>query len=253
MSKHVFSIYIEDLSSILSNLNKNDEFDFKDKKTHDRIINTLRLQKDDELIFFNNSINIKIQLLDKTFENNKFIYAQIIEKKESKVLKPEIILCPSLIKKHSLEELVYNAAAMGATIIRPVITEKVQRKWGFEKEKERLEKIIIAACEQSKNYVLPELHGPIKLPMLLNGLENLAGKKIFFESDQKPLMEIIPDIASHKNGKIILFFGPEGGLTNQEVLLLRTKGFEGCSLTETILRSQEAVTVGLGVVRSILR
>lgn len=253
MGKHIFSIYIENLSIVLADVEINKEFELKDKKTHNRISQILRLQKEDQVILFDDHINMKIQLLEKTFENNKFISATLLEKKENKELKPEIILCPSLIKKHSFEDLIYNATAMGATIIRPVITEKVQRKWGFEKEKERLEKTMIAACEQSKNYVMPELHSPVKLPVLLKGLENLAGTKIFFEINQKPLMDIIPDLAAHKVGKICLFFGPEGGLTQQEILLTKTKGFKGCSLTKTILRSQEAVTVGLGVVRSILR
>jgi 16S rRNA (uracil1498-N3)-methyltransferase len=253
MGKHIFSIYIENLHIALNGLQENDLLEIKDKKIHDRIINILRLQKNKDVIFFDNNINIKAELLEKTFENNKFIYSKILEKKENEKLKPEIILCPSLIKKHSFEDLIYNATAMGATVIRPVITEKVQRKWGFDTEKERLEKIMIAASEQSKNYVMPELHNPVKLPTLLKGLENLAGKKIFFETNQKPLLELIPELANHKVGKIILFFGPEGGLTQQEILLSKTKGFEGCSLTPTILRSQEAVTVGLGVVRSILR
>lgn len=253
MGKHIFSIYVEDLSMVLVGAEINKVFELKDKKTHSRITQILRLDKNDEVIFFDDYINMKIQLLDETFENNKFIYAKIIEKNKNEKIKPEIILCPSLIKKHSFEDLIYNAASMGATIIRPVITEKVQRKWGYEKEKERLEKVMIAACEQSKNYIMPELHSPVKLPVLLKGLENLSGKKIFFDSNQEPLINIIPNLSSHKIGKICLFFGPEGGLTQQEILLAKTKGFEGCSLTKTILRSQEAVTVGLGVVRSILR
>lgn len=253
MGKHIFSIYIKNLSIILNGLQENNLLEIKDKKNHERITNILRLQKNEQIIFFNNIVNVKVELLEKTFENNKFIYSKILEKKENKKLKPEIILCPSLIKKHSFEDLIYNATAIGATIIQPVITEKVQRKWGFDKEKKHLEKIMIAASEQSKNYIIPELHNPVKLPILLKGTENLAGKKIFFETNQKLLLELIPELANHKIGKIILFFGPEGGLTQQEISLLKIKEFEGCSLTQTILRSQEAVAIGLGAIRSILR
>jgi len=46
-------------------------------------------------------------------------------------------------------------------------------------------------------------------------------------------------------------FGPEGGLTKQEEDLLKENDFEFYVLTPTVLRSVEAVAVGLGSVRSI--
>lgn len=252
MGKHLFSIYLENLSEIVKELAVGQGLEFKNKNVHARIVQVLRLQAGDSVVIFDDYLNLKIELLYQTFENNKNIFAKVLEKNKNKELKPEVIVCPSLTKKHSFEELVYNASAIGATIIWPVITEKVQRKWGFEKERERLKKIIIAACEQSKNYILPELNEPIKLPLLLRGLQDLAGKKILFEHGEKSLLDFMSGLKNHKNGKICLLFGPEAGLTDQEIELSKVKGFETCALTPTILRSQEAVTVGLGIVRSII-
>jgi RsmE family RNA methyltransferase len=54
-------------------------------------------------------------------------------------------------------------------------------------------------------------------------------------------------------GATVLFVGPEGDLTDQEKVLLKQNGFIFCALTPTILRACEAIALGAGVVRSILR
>jgi RsmE family RNA methyltransferase len=69
-------------------------------------------------------------------------------------------------------------------------------------------------------------------------------QKIKESSDQKN------DAQKNNNLDIVLFFGPEGGLTWQEEKQLSDLGFETYALTPTILRAREAVIVGLGGVRS---
>jgi len=211
------------------------------------------LSESENLIFFDKNINILVELLPKTFKNNKSLYLKILEKNKNKKLEPEVILCTGLIKKSSFEELVYNACVLGANIIQPIFTDKCQQKWAGQKELQRLDKIIIAACEQSKNYSVPELKEPIIISKILEDLKDKNYKKIFFESDQLKSTELIKELSKNSQNKIVLFFGPEGGFSDTEILKFQGNNFVGYSLTETILRSQEAVIVGLGLVRIVTR
>ncbi|KKP23798.1 MAG: Ribosomal RNA small subunit methyltransferase E [candidate division TM6 bacterium GW2011_GWF2_28_16] len=257
MSKHVFSLYIENLQDLLNKFSSdyihNSILEIKDKSLHTRIIQVLRLDKaDNKVIFFDNNINVLVELLDETFKNNKNILFKILEKNNNKLIKPEIILCPSIVKKQALEEILYSAAAMGATEVMPIITQKAYNKFNFEQENSRLNKIMIAACEQSKNYILPVLHEPEILEKFSNKINNLNNiNKIYFDFDGQIATDIISKI-NNKN-KNYLFFGPESGFTDQEISLLKENNCESISLTPTILRAEHAVAVGLGLVRSLLK
>ncbi len=46
--------------------------------------------------------------------------------------------------------------------------------------------------------------------------------------------------------------GPEGDLTKEEKAYLKEQGFLFCALTPTVLRAQQAVALGLGILRSYL-
>ena len=50
-----------------------------------------------------------------------------------------------------------------------------------------------------------------------------------------------------------MLVGPEGDLTHEEKQFVDDHGFIFCKLTPTIMRAHQAVAVGLGVLRSMLR
>jgi RsmE family RNA methyltransferase len=52
--------------------------------------------------------------------------------------------------------------------------------------------------------------------------------------------------------RITLISGPEGGFSPQEITQLQKAKFNGFWLTPTVLRASQAITLGSGVVRSIL-
>jgi len=179
LDKHVFSFHLENLSDLVSNLNTNQTLEFADKTLHHRLIDVLRLKESENFVLFDDNINVEFSIQPQTFENKKKIFASILKINPNKPLSPEIIFCPSLLKKSYFQDACYIAAQMGINIIQPVLTQKVQRQWGGQKEKERLHKIMISASEQSKNFVIPELMKPVNLQNLLKSLQNDT-KKVFF-------------------------------------------------------------------------
>jgi 16S rRNA (uracil1498-N3)-methyltransferase len=59
-------------------------------------------------------------------------------------------------------------------------------------------------------------------------------------------------LIEQKPKSILVVFGPEGGLTDHEQQRLEEQGFIGYRLTPSVLRSTEAITVGLGILRSLM-
>jgi 16S rRNA (uracil1498-N3)-methyltransferase len=248
-NSHVFSIYVKSISLLLAGIKEQHIFVFNDKELHKRLIRVLRLKVKESVILFDKQVHVVCSLQAKTFEQNKKVFVYILKIEKNKSFVPEIVLCPSLLKKNSFEYVVYMAAEMGVQTIRPVLSEKVKRSWGGDRERDRLEKIIISACEQSKNFSIPELCEPILLSDLVT--MDADGIRVVFDVGGKPLFNLLRSLHENTTKKIFLLFGPEGGFTQEETDFVIKSNFFYYNLTPTVLRAVEAVAVGLGSVRSV--
>jgi 16S rRNA (uracil1498-N3)-methyltransferase len=164
-------------------------------------------------------------------------------------LKPELLVLLPTLKKDDLEEALSRLCALGVTTIQFVETEKVQHNWHFDREKERFERVMIAACEQSKQFVVPALLAPISLEKACAAVKTGA-HKVFFDPDGQPLLVVMQQVAT-REGETVLLVGPEGDLTDKEKEFISRQGFVFCALTKTVLRSCEAIALGVGVIRSL--
>lgn len=158
-----------------------------------------------------------------------------------------------LLKREAFEEALYSLTELGAHTIQPLLTKKTVRLFGAEREMTRCQKILRAAAEQSKQFVIPTLLPiiPLDLWLLKPSLPDTI--KIFFDPEGLPLYQVIETMKQKKGSTIIACAGPEGDLTYEEKLMLNDQGFLFCALTPSILRAQQAVAVGLGSLRSLLR
>ncbi len=254
-NKHLFAIYLKNLSGLFVNLQKDQNVKILDKDFYQRITKILRLKPFDHISIFDNDINIEVIIDPRTFEQKKNIFCKIIRINKNKKLMPEIIFCPAILKRNSFQDIFYIASQMGVNQITPILTDKIQRKWGDHRELEKLNKIMISAAEQSKNFIIPKIQNSILLDSFLHDLnksKNRNVKKIVFEVGGKKLFDLLSELQKDKFDKIFVMFGPEGGFTEAEIKLLKENEFEVYALTPTILRSVEAVAVGLGSIRSIV-
>jgi RsmE family RNA methyltransferase len=160
------------------------------------------------------------------------------------------IACISLLKKESFEEAVHHATVTGATTIIPCITTKSRKSWQSPREIERLKTIIIAACEQSKNYHIPTILDPQKLETIINTMPPVYA--LGFEATGAPLTDAINAIRQQKPTALQFFIGPEGGFTQQECMALREAQVQFYQLTPTILRTQEAVCLAGGILSALI-
>ena len=133
-----------------------------------------------------------------------------------------------------------------------MLTEKVQRKWGGKKELDRLHTIMIAAAEQSKQYIIPTLHTPKPFSDCVTDFYRTAPNSFFFDPQGKELFPVLESLRKHMPEVVSLMIGPEGDLTVLEKQILHENDIQFCRLTPTILRAQQAVVVSLGMFRSLM-
>jgi 16S rRNA (uracil1498-N3)-methyltransferase len=237
--KHVFAIYTELLKPQKGNQSIVDE-----DLVH-RIKNILRLREGEHIIFFNGRYEAKA-----TIESykNKTLFFVIDAIQNTEPIKPEIVWILPILERESFEQALTFLAVVGVTSVQPLITEKSRRSWGSPKDYERAQKMLIAGCEQAKQFVLPKLL-PVKEFSLLDWA-TLPHTKLFFDPQGEKLFNILQQIKL--NESICCFVGPEGDLTQQEKELLKKHQFQFCALTQTILKAVDAVTVVACLLRSLL-
>ncbi|MBI2353221.1 RsmE family RNA methyltransferase [Candidatus Dependentiae bacterium] len=239
LNTHQFAFYLEE--PFFKKITQGDEIFIKDQDFLHRLIRVIKIRKDEIFILFNFHWHMVVKFLNATRHEIK-VYVLFISK--NKKLQPHITFLLPLLKKDALEEAVYSLAELGVTDIHLIVTQKSRNSLS-QNEMQRLHKIIISAAEQSKNFAFPIMHSMKNLQEIINDL-SLESDKVVFEPSGKVFLEIFKQM-KFKNK--ILIIGPEGGLIEEELLMIKEQGFLECSLTPTVLRSLQAAAIGTALFR----
>ena len=248
--RHQFALYIESLHDIVHNTNKKGLLHIDDEQLAHRIVHILRLGINDTCILFDQFYQAQASLVGVV--KKKILSFTIQPVAQNTQLKPDISILLPLLKRDALEDTVYGLTEVGVNTIQLVITQKVHRTWGGAKEHERLQRVIISAAEQSKNFSFPTLIEPIQY---LNALQQCAtDEKFFFDHAGNPTAYLCAKLLNKTTASdsIAILIGPEGDLTAQEKITAQKHGFEAYMLTPTILRSTQAASLAAGIIRSIM-
>ena len=135
--------------------------------------------------------------------------------------------------------MIQKATELGVTKFLPIIFERtIVRKIN----KERLEKVIIEAAEQSNRITVPSIDDPQKLKSFLNNDMDL----IFTDLNTTNTKIDIKKLTKKTTCVII---GPEGDFSEQErEEILEFKGVQSIKINENILRSETAVISALSII-----
>ena len=194
------------------------------------------------------------------------VTGRLLDKQPVVKINPEITLIVGLTKKESFGELAYAAGQLGIDRIVPLLSQKIHKNWWSEKEKERLYEKIRAGAEQAKSYVVSTLETPLLYEQLLQSfssqsgsyqellvLEPSASESLFsYLIGHKQALSKVSELTNNYVQKITLFIGPEGGFTSKELEEIRGLGARFVSLTEQILRTQDAVLLSVGIIRAAI-
>lgn len=218
------------------------EIEITNKELINRIITILRLRIGEQCILFDSAHHMTCTLSAIRKKSITVTYTTVYS---NSPLRPTITALVPILKKDDLSAAIAQITAVGVSAIQLVTTATTQRTWGGDAEYARLERVIIAAAEQAKHYVIPTLHHPVPLSteierhtlLLVGDPEGTA-----YAHTLARLPATIPACA--------VLVGPEADFTTQEKSSLVQKGARMCALTPTVLRSQLAITLMVAAVRA---
>ena len=245
--KHEFAIYVDQLSYLVSSIAPGDVLTLEGENLYQRMVQVLRMRANDACLLFDRSIHVRF-VLQEPKEKTR-VSGVVHTKQPNTVLHPKITFLLPLLKRDDCDAAVYSLAEMGVNDIRMILTQKVQRSWGGEREFARLQRVMIAAAEQSKNFAFPTLYPPISLQ---ESLKTNDATRIYFDPAGQPLFETMQLLHRDRPEQLVLMVGPEGDLDNAEKEALKKAKFIFCALTPTILRAAQAAAICDGIVRSVL-
>lgn len=239
--KHEFAFYFQKLTRTPQT-----EIALEDEELLHHIKTVLRLEAGDTCVVFNQQMHAQATLM--RIEKKKIIFS-INNVAINTVLTPDITMLIPLLKRESLKEAVYYAAACGATTIALIPTEK-SRHALLEHEYERLQKVTIAAAQQSKQFAFPDLMLADNLQTMLTRLDDVT--LVYCQPDGQAMQTIVTQLRTDAQKKIAVLVGPEGDFTDREKTNITAHNALTMRLTPTVLRAEDAVLVALGALRSLL-
>lgn len=160
----------------------------------------------------------------------------------------KITLIYPVIKGEKMDWVVQKAAELGVYELIACASERTVVHWdASEKEKKfvRFQRIIQEATLQSKRETLMKMHQYMKLT---NAISLPYDSK--WVASISHLDTYLPSsIRLSKGQHLSLIVGPEGGLSEAELALALSNGYQPFSLGPSILRSETAVITALSMLR----
>ena len=200
------------------------------------LCHVMRLKEGDEVACFNGSQG---EGLGKLSHQKKKVYIQIQKQIRKQKNLPECILCPALIKKEAMDFVWQKATELGVTKIYPILADRSVMKT-FNKT--HALSVVREACEQCERMDVPEIVG---LDNLEDTIQKLKGKvRLIWLSERGG------DSLDHFDFVPAFFVGPEGGWSEKEKKLLKSKADDEWHLGQTILRAETACLSALAIYQS---
>ena len=219
-----------------------DMIDKLDKSQSHYLNKVMRVKENEVFSLFNSHGEWEAKVLSISKSIIEFKIIKQLRQKEN--IKKELWLAFSPIKSNYQNFMIQKATELGVTKFLPIIFDRtVVRKIN----KERLEKIIIEASEQSNRINLPKIEEP-------QSLNN------FLETNSIDL--ILTDLNSNNNKidkskltdkPVCIIIGPEGDFSEDERQeILAFKGVQPIKINENILRSETAVISAISIINYVL-
>ncbi len=168
----------------------------------------------------------------------------ILNIKEKNVIKEESIkkihLVLSMPKPKTFSSVVKKITELGVASLYPVITERSFIKDEKAFNLKRYQKISLESLKQSMRSHPMKISNILKIQDFLTTEEKIlkSSFKIFpWECAQNDFFK--ESFQTQK--EMMLFIGPEGGVTQKEKIILEAHGFKVVSLSKNILRVETAV------------
>jgi 16S rRNA (uracil1498-N3)-methyltransferase len=217
------------------------------KELAHQVRDVLRLNLGERLMLLDNQGNEILATVEAS--SRAGVIVQLLERHAGKQSSPiRVVLCQGLMKSARFEWVLEKGTELGVSAFAPILCQRSTS--GLEDagvtKLQRWKRIIQEATEQCGRVTLPELLPISTLPQTFAAIP--AGALAIMpweEAEGKSLRDVLAGVRMRVAGVVIpqtvlLFIGPEGGLTSEEVALARKHGVQVVTLGPRILRAETA-------------
>ena len=207
-----------------------------DKSQSHYLTKVMRINENEVFSLFNNNGEWAAKILR---ISKSIVEFKVIKKLRQKEKIKELWLAFSPIKSNYQNFMIQKATELGVTKFIPIIFERtIVRKIN----KERFEKIVIEASEQSNRINVPLIEPTQNLDNLLKNSMDLIFTDL--NSTNTKL-----DKSKFTNKPVCIIIGPEGDFSEAErEKILSFRGVQPFKINENILRSETAVISAISIV-----
>ena len=212
--------------------------DTLDKSQSHYLNKVMRVKENEVFSLFNSSGEWEAKILNISKGVVEFNITKQLRQKENP---KELWLAFSPIKSNYFNFMIQKATELGVTKFIPIIFDRtIVRKIN----KERLEKVIIEASEQSNRINVPDIEDPKSLDDFLN---NNKVDLIFTDLNSENTKIDLKKVTDKPTCVII---GPEGDFSEEErAKILKFSGVQPLKINENILRSETAVISAISIIK----
>lgn len=215
------------------------------------IKNVLRKQIGDKIEVCNQDTGDSYKCEIKNFSEDE-IKTNIIEKLKNIQEKVQVDIYQGLPKSDKMELIIQKSVELGANAIIPVNMKRcVVKLEGKDEAKktDRWQKIAESAAKQCGRSFIPEVKNLINVKDICNLINEYDAIIVAYENEKENTLKSELQKLNSANLKIGIVIGPEGGLEESDIKLLRENGARIVTLGNRILRTE---TVALNVLSIIM-
>jgi 16S rRNA (uracil1498-N3)-methyltransferase len=200
------------------------------------VTKVMRIKENEVFSLFNSSGEWEAKILSISKSIVEFNITKQLRQKENF---KELWLAFSPIKSNYFNFMIQKATELGVTKFLPIIFDRtIVRKIN----KERLEKVIIEAAEQSNRINVPVIEQPQTLESFLKNDMDLIFTDLNTSNNKIDLNQMT-------SNPTCVIIGPEGDFSEEErEEILKFNGVQPIKINENILRSETAVISALSII-----
>ncbi len=231
--------FVHDTGLSLQQMSTEDTITLPEKVAH-QVRDVLHIRSGEQLVLLDNSGEEFVSEVTRT--ERKVVDVRLVERRVGKRESPvRIVLCQGLLKSARFELILEKGTELGVSVFAPILCHRSTA--GLEDagpaKIQRWQRIIQEATEQCGRSRLPTLVPIRALEQAINDVPHDALALIPWEEEHNQNLRDV--LQAHKQRKtVVLFIGPEGGLTSEEVELARQHGVQSVTLGQRILRAETA-------------
>lgn len=207
----------------------------------------LRLKKGAHLELFDGTGNLYGAEITGFARSKAFL--AIVSTKTSPRQKPQLHLAPALLKGKKFEFVLQKAVELGITALHPFFSTFSDRQpTKGNATGDRWQRIVLEACKQCGQPLLPHLATPVSFPTLLQNASLYSQALLCYEKETSQKVGDVP-LLPLTDKAILLITGPEGGFSDSEISSALQQGCKTVSLGPLILRAETAALASVAIVQ----